>query len=71
MYPPYQKLILLAYIQIKGSRIDLEQKDIKEILNNPLKITKIKYDSQGFPSIKYIGHKATVVINPETGKIII
>ena len=48
----------------------VEQKDIKETLNNPLKITKIKYDSQGLPSIRYIGHKATVVLNPETGKII-
>jgi hypothetical protein len=30
----------------------------------------MKYDAQGRPSVKYIGNKATVVINPETGNII-
>jgi hypothetical protein len=35
-----------------------------------LKYTDVKYDSQGRPSIKYIGTNATVTVNPETGKII-
>ena len=37
---------------------------------NPLKISDIKYDAQGRPSIKYIGKEATIIINPEKGKII-
>ena len=37
---------------------------------NPLKVSGIKYDAQGRPSIKYIGKEATIIINPEKGKII-
>lgn len=42
----------------------------KEALINPLKTGKIKTDQEGRPSQKYVGEKATVSINPETGVII-
>ena len=41
---------------------------IQDALNNPLKVTGIKYDGSGRPSMTYIGEKATVVINPDTGE---
>lgn len=45
-------------------------KNIKDALDNPLNIKDIKYDSNGNPSVTYVGTKATVVVNPETGRII-
>lgn len=45
-------------------------KNIKECLENPFKVDKIRIDDLGKSSKKYIGEKATVVINPETGNII-
>jgi hypothetical protein len=49
---------------------NISQSDINDALKNPLKITSVKYDTQGFPSVQYIGNNATVVVNPETGHII-
>ena len=43
--------------------------DINNTLKNPLKVTDIKIQENG-PSVKYIGPKVTVVVNPETGNII-
>ena len=37
---------------------------------NPLKVSEIKYDSQGCPSVKYIGQGAAVIVNPATGNVI-
>ena len=48
----------------------ITQNNIDDAFNNPLNISEIKYDSMGRPSVKYIGNKATIVVNPETGKII-
>ncbi|MDF2486734.1 MAG: phage head morphosis protein family [Herbinix sp.] len=42
----------------------------KEALLNPLKTGRIKISDNGLPSQKYIGEKATVSINPDTGVII-
>jgi hypothetical protein len=49
---------------------NVSQSDINDALKNPLKITEVKYDAQGLPSVKYIGNNVTVVVNPETGNII-
>ncbi|MFV0291024.1 MAG: DUF4258 domain-containing protein [Mangrovibacterium sp.] len=49
---------------------NVSQADIQDALQSPLKTTEAKYDSQGYPSVKYIGASSTVVVNPETGKII-
>lgn len=49
---------------------NVNQNNIDDAVNNPLKVSEVKYDSQGRPSVKYIGKGATVIINPETGKII-
>ena len=42
---------------------------IQDALQNPLDIKQTKYDEQGRPSFVVVGEKATVSINPETGKI--
>ncbi|ABB15024.1 hypothetical protein [Carboxydothermus hydrogenoformans] len=39
-------------------------------LHNPLKIGKIKVDDEGRKSKKYVGEKATVTVNPDTGTVI-
>jgi hypothetical protein len=49
---------------------NISQSDINDALKNPLKVTEVKYDTQGRPSVKYIGNDATVIVNPETGNII-
>lgn len=43
--------------------------DIINALENPLDIKPIKYDSEGRPSFTVVGAKATVSVNPETGKL--
>jgi RHS repeat-associated protein len=48
---------------------NISQSDINDALKNPLKVTEVQYRENG-PSVKYIGNKATVVVNPETGNII-
>lgn len=44
-------------------------KEIGDALVNPIHIDKIKVDKQGRRSIRYIGEKATVNVNPDIGKI--
>ena len=41
--------------------------DIREALMHPLHVTDIKIDDLGRPSQRFIGEKATVNVNPETG----
>ncbi len=43
---------------------------IANALKQPLKITAVKLNEKGAPSVRYIGKEATVVVNPITGKII-
>ena len=43
--------------------------DMLNTLSNPLAIKPTKYDTTGRPSFAVIGEKATITINPETGKI--
>ena len=62
------KLSEHAKVRIKEREVSL--KNIKDALDNPLNIKDIKYDSNGNPSVTYVGTKATVVVNPETGRII-
>lgn len=49
---------------------DLKPSDIVDTINNPLKITEIKYDSINRPSFNVIGEKSTVSINPKNGNVI-
>ena len=51
---------------VRAQEREISQSNIDDALNNPLKVTDVKYDSQGRPSIKYIGKNATVVVNPTT-----
>lgn len=43
--------------------------ELKDILNNPLKINEVKVDELGRSSFKVIGEKGTLAINPENGMI--
>ena len=42
---------------------------IQNALEHPLEIKPVKYDNQGRPSFTVVGEKATVSINPDTGKL--
>ena len=55
-----------------NQKINRQVKSADELkaIKNPLKKTEVKHDSQGRPSEKYIGEKATVAVNPDTGKIV-
>lgn len=44
-------------------------KDIFDALEKPLYISDVKTNSNGKKSIRYIGEKATVNVNPDTGVI--
>lgn len=44
--------------------------DIADARSNPLRVSEVKYDSFGRPSQQYIGRNATVVVNPNTNKVI-
>jgi len=43
--------------------------DIQDALTKPLEISKIKEDSKGRKSKRYIGEQATVAVNPDTGVV--
>lgn len=43
--------------------------DIRKTLINPLHVDDIKIDSLGRPSQRFVGEKATVNVNPETGTV--
>lgn len=49
---------------------DLQASDIVDTIDNPLKITEVKYDSLNRPSFNVIGEKSTVSINPKNGNVI-
>lgn len=40
---------------------------VLDAINEPLKISDIKYDEQNRPSFQVIGKKATIAVNPNTG----
>jgi hypothetical protein len=44
--------------------------DELDALKNPLLVKPVKVDSLGRPSQRYIGGKAEVAVNPETGRIV-
>jgi len=48
----------------------VRSKDILDALKKPLKVKPVKVDKNGQSSQRYIGQKATTVINPESLKII-
>ncbi len=43
---------------------------IFDAIESPLKVSPVKFDSRGRPSQRFIGKKAEVVLNPETGGIV-
>ena len=44
--------------------------EISDALNNPVVVRPVRVDSQGEKSQKYIGNKATVSMDPDTGILI-
>lgn len=44
--------------------------DELDALKNPLDVRPVKVDELGRPSQRYVGRKAEVVVNPETGAIV-
>ena len=43
---------------------------ILDAVKNPLQIKNLKVDSMGRESQRFIGSKASVVVNPNTGKVV-
>lgn len=48
---------------------DVSYEDIVDAFTNPLNIGTIKIDEKGRKSIRYIGRKATITVNPDNGTI--
>lgn len=57
---------LLERKNMRNIKVD----DIADTFTNPLKIDKIKIDEEGRKSIKIIGERTTVSINPDNGNLI-
>lgn len=58
------------HLKLRAVERGVSSQGIEHALKKPLDIGKIKIDDLGRSSKKYIGSKATAVINPETGNII-
>ena len=52
------------------SRSGVSVEGIKDALENPMTVRAIRTDLQGERSQKYIGEKATVSVDPDTGTLI-
>ena len=46
---------------------DVPYEDMANAFTKPLNIGKIKVDEKGRKSIRYIGKKATITVNPDNG----
>ena len=57
------------HMEERASERKVSVNDIKDALINPLYIDEIKIDSLGRQSQRFIGEKATVNVNPQTGTI--
>lgn len=54
----------------KKPRSGVTVDEIKEALKTPIDVKPLRTDSQGRSSQKYIGEKATVTVNPESGELV-
>ena len=54
----------------KKPRNGVELEHVSDALLNPLKVGPVKYNSEGKPSILFIGEKASVSVNPDTGNLV-
>lgn len=61
---------LSEHFIIRAVQREIPIEDIHEALQNPLKVGKIKTDSIGQISQEFIGDKAIVQVNPETGNLV-
>ena len=58
------------HVQSRALLRGVSPSEVNDALSNPLKVTEVKYDASGRPSVQYVGQKATVAVNPNTGKVI-
>lgn len=63
------KTTISVHSMVRAEDRGVSASDISEALLSPLKKGKLKVDAKGRKSIQYIGEKATVAINPDTGNI--
>ena len=61
---------LSEHLKERAKERNVKEENILDVFKKPLKIGKIKTDSRGRKSKTYIGEKATVAINPDTGVIV-
>ena len=54
--------------RMKDRKIQWE--DVLNAVNNPLKIGAVKDDLNGNMSVTVVGEKVTIIINPQTGKLV-
>lgn len=58
-----------AQKQMKDPNRPVSYGDVLNAVREPLKIKEVVYDADNRPSQKYIGKRATVAVNPDTGTI--
>ena len=58
------------HIQERAIDRNIGVSDIADALKQPLHKTDVTYNVNNEPSVQYIGRKATVAYNPETGAVI-
>lgn len=56
-----------VYDQMASRNVTMDS--ILDALQNPLEIKPVKNDAEGRPSFAVVGRKATVTVNPESGKL--
>lgn len=59
-----------AHAEIRKIERDISDTDINDAINNPLHKGDVVTDKFGRRSVRYIGEKATVCINPDTGAVV-
>lgn len=57
-----------AVDQISSRNVTAER--MRDAISNPLTVTETRFDKLGRPSFQVIGRKATLTINPSTGKVL-
>jgi hypothetical protein len=61
---------LEGHAEDRAKERNVSPEAIDDALKNPIKTKPVRVDSHGRPSQQLVGKEATVVVNPETGKII-
>jgi tetratricopeptide (TPR) repeat protein len=65
-----QNIIFTEHSLQRAIERGVTREAIFDAIESPLKVSPVKLDSRGRPSQRFIGKKAEVVLNPETGGIV-